>query len=742
MSSMHNHEQDITTLLDSSVLTEPAPDNSLDLIEYLRIIKIHKWQIIVFALVSTIIGVLTAFSMTPIYVATVSLLIEPDQPKIISLDPLQNNTNIKYFYETQREIINSRKLASSVVEKLELENHPEFDEKQNKNIKSYILELIPEGWLPEDNLPINEESAASKLLDEFNERLYVSNKEQSQVMQISFEASDPGLSADVANAVAEAYVNTGLESRLSVVEQASSWLTGRLEELRAQLNKSEKALQDYQIAEGIVDTESQKEIISGKLASVTAGIVEAQTKRIEAEIRFNQVKEAANSGEGYDSLRPVLQHPLVQTLKEEQSRLQRRVAELGKRYGAKHPKMIAAKSDLNESAQRLDKEINKVVDGITREYEVALKNERELLRLSERMKVEKRGLKGKEFELAKLEREVATNRQLYDAFFKRIQETQIASENDVTNVQIVDMAEPPTHPAKPKKVLIAAGSMAAGLFLGILLAFARDHLDKTFKSHEDVERYLALPALGSLHYLKKENGIAPNPERYALDNPKSPFSEAINNIRTGVLFSNLDAPSKTILVTSSIPGEGKTTLSTNLAASLSRLGRTLLMDADLRKPGLATVFDLEIKDGLTSLVSGEKKLRDCISKMTTGTLSFYVLASGDMPMNPIEFLSSKKFAKTFKKLKKVFDYIVVDTAPVLPYSDAIALGHLVDEVILLVRADHTTHDAAQEAVKRFVSSNIMPLGVVLSQVDIEQMSGYGGYYYYYNQYAEQNVEET
>jgi len=366
-------------------VTDTELEDNLHLIEYWKILKRRKWGVISFTILLALLGVLTALSLPKMFLAKATMLIEPETPKIVSLDPLQNSTNIMFFYETQYEIIRSRSLANSVIENLSLAKSPEFAKKSS--LLDAILALL-QHWAPPEYLTMfqPEQSPGAlkeSLFLEFQKRLHVKGEEKSQIVSVSFEASNPKLAADVANAIASAYMETGLESRLTMAKQAASWLTKRLDELREKVTVSEAALQKFQTSEGIVDSQSQHNIVKDRLASITSSLVKAQTDRVEAEIRFNQVRGAREAGKHLENLRAVLEDPLIQKLKEEESRLGRRVAELLERYGPKHPKMIAAKSDYNESMRHLKEEVSRVVDSIRKEYEVAFKNEQELQRAFE-----------------------------------------------------------------------------------------------------------------------------------------------------------------------------------------------------------------------------------------------------------------------------------------------------------------------------------------------------------------------
>ncbi|MBF0171102.1 MAG: polysaccharide biosynthesis tyrosine autokinase [Nitrospinae bacterium] len=714
-----------------------AEEGELDFVTYWKLFNEHKWSVLALAALAGLIGALTAYSLPPVYQAKVSILIEPENPKLISLNPGETAANGDLFYQTQRDIMKSRAVADAIITKLKLEGHPEFEKlgrKGEEEAGTFMGVSLP--WM--DRTPLSRAEGEARfrrsLVNVVQERLSVGISGESQIVSIGFEAEDPQLAADGANMAVQAYIELGLETRLVAAKQATGWLTKRLAELTEKVTESENARQQFLEQEGIVDSTSAREISSGKLGGITEGLVAAQTKRVEAEIAYNQVEEARRRG-SYESLRFIAEQPLVQRLKEEESRLARNVAELAERYGEKHPKRIAASADLEIARKRINVEISKLVEGVRNEYMAAVKNERELARMAEDLKKNLRTEGVKEFQMAKLEREVETNRKLYEMFLTRFKETSATENESVTNVRIIDPAIPPTEAAKPKKGQIIGVSCMLGFLLGILFAYVRENLKRTYANAVELEKGLGIPTLGALPTLKQKKGEISHPEFYALSHPQSHFAEAVNNITTALQFSNLDHPPQVVLVTSSLPGEGKSTLSCNLAAALSRMGKTLLIDLDLRKPGLDHLLKIEMRGGLTHLVSGQSDLAETLfaMKMSNSGSSesrFYLLGSGVLPANPLEFLSAKRFAETMAGLRTQFDYIVIDSAPVLPYSDAITLGHMADEVILVVRAGHTHTDLVKETMRRLTQANIVPLGGVLTQADPESDHGYGGYYYY------------
>ena len=707
-------------------------EEEIDLSHFWGIFVRNKWGILGIALLCSLIGAFSAYSMRPMYQAEVSILIEPNLPKAVSIDSVSNTSNIWLFFETQRGIIRSRSVAEVAAKKLKLDENPLFasEDREDTRFLTKLKGLIPKEWSPSTEQSAPSEDVEVDFVSFLQSGLTVTGEEESQIVVIKYMATEPQLAADIANAIAESYIEVGLESHLAMTKQAVSWLTERLDELRTKLEGSEEDLKLFQAREGVVDSESQQDIFRRKLGSITEKLVTSQAELVDAEIRYRQVQKAERDGGNFDSLRSVLRNNLVQKLKEEEARLGRRVAELDQRYGEKHPKLIHALSDLKEAKQQLKLEVLKVVEGIRKEYDVALENEQRLTGLSERIKTEIRGVKGKEFDLAKLEREVSANRHLYDTFLTRLKETDISGELSITNIRIIDRAKPPAGPLMPSKRRIIGIWLLGGLCFGFLLAFLREHLDQTFKTNEDIERELQIPALGSVPMIQPETLAEYLYGRELLTKGRELFPETIRNIRTGLILSDPDNPPKTILVTSSVPNEGKTSLSCELALSFSQLGRTLLLDADLRKPSLAKVMGLRQLPGLTDMVAEKTPIKDALQRDSNHNNLFFV-TSGSTTPKAMETLSSRKFADMFLVLKGAFDYIVIDAAPVLLFSDALVLSRLCDCTIMVIKANQTPFTTANETIKRFRASNANLLGAILShQIAHESSNGYGGYSYY------------
>jgi len=723
-----------------------SDEEAIDLRQYWRVVKSHKWSILGLALLAGLLAALVAYSMKPIYSSTATLLIEPDANKVVSIQDVYDIQNKREYFQTQYELLRYRTLTEKVIARLDLKNHPEF--KHNTSVESprfdwrqWIKQFLPQ----KKTVVVNaEEASHERLIADYSRRLSIAPVPGTHLVKITFESTDPKLAAQLANTLAEVYIENDMEARLEMTSKATSWLTERLEGLREKLRESERALQEYRERERLLDVgggsadggESTLRSVSTltvkQLQNLSEKLVLAEQKRNDAEALLRQVRALkGKSIDDFDALPSVLQDTLVGSLKQAESDAKRRVSILAKRYGPKHPKMIQAKADLAEVRANVKGRIRSVIRGVEKKYQLAVSNERAIRRALEQAKGEMRSINRKSYQLSVLEREVESNRQLYNMFLDRFKETSETGGLEKVNARIADPAVPAIWPIKPKKTLIVLMATLIGGFIGILLAFLHDYLDNTVKSADDLEDRLQLPVLGLLPHLQIKKKKGETPLNYAREHRQSFFSESIRTIRTGILLSGLDDPYKVIVVTSSLPGEGKSTVSVNLAHSLGEMHKVLLIDGDLRRPTVGKAWGLEDNaKGLSDFVSGADRLSECIYQMEGGNV--YVMPSGLVPPNPLELLSSKRFRDALETMGKTFDHIIIDSAPALAVSDSLVLSSYASGVVYVVKADTTPYPVSRDGIKRLRQANAHLIGGVLNDVPQSKKGGYGKYNYYYN----------
>ena len=732
----------ITALPDIRPLEEQEDraEESFDLLEYWRVVAKRKWSIIGLALAITLLTALVVFAIRPTFRSTATILIEAQKNKVVGIEEVYSgiSANREYF-QTQAEIIKSRELAAKVVQKLNLTKNLEFDPRQEEPplwkrwISTVSADVANLGITVSDEEEGQGEDAIFKsVIRGFQGRLTVEPVRLSQLVRVSFESYDPELAAKVANAVAETFIESDLEARYQMTQKASDWLSERLRGLRQKVDASEKALQQYREKERIVDAKGLTQSgATRQLEDLTKALVDARQRRNEAENKYNQIRGMHGPASNYESVPAVIGNQLVGQMRVLEAEAERKLSEFSNRYGKEHPRMIQAQAELRAARENTRRAIETVVAGITKEFEVARANEASVERSLNRSKGEIQDINRKEFQLGILERDVAANKQLYDMFLGRFKETNAVGDLQSTVARVVDPAIPSALPYKPNKRQVVMIALVVGLFIAIMLALLLERLDSTLKTSADVESKLGLPVLASLPVVS-ERGV--KTERIVEQNPQAMFSEGIRTARTGILLSAIDEPHRAVVVTSSVPGEGKTTFATNLALAFSQTKRVVLVDADMRRPSIGKLFGKDPNaPGLSTLVSGNTPPTECIFKAEG--LELFVIPSGTVPPNPLELLLSKRFEDTLHKLQEMFEIVIIDSPPVQLVSDALVIARHCTGLVYMVKADETPYQVARNGIKRLRRAHSNIIGVALNKLDFERADKYYGEYTGYSKYG-------
>ena len=714
-----------------------------DLLQMWQTIWRRKWSILSLMVVVMMVAALIAFSLTPVYRAGATLLIEQKKANVVSIEQvygLEGSGN--EYLQTQFELLKSRALAERVVKQLNLTTHPEFDPRQqpeplidiggllaNFDFAKAVPVTLPEDL--EEDIDPTEAQILDTVTKAFMERISIAPLGKSQLVRVQVDMADPRMATRAANALANGFIESQLEATMEMSMTATNWMNSRLSELRDTLKRAEDRLQAFREAENLVDVDGVSTISAAELSMTGDRMIDARRQRAEAQSQYQQVQAMRSGGwEKLATIPAVLGHPLIQQFKADEARARAKVDELSKRYGARHPAMEAARSDLNAASASLRGQVEQIVAGIERNYQLAVANENSLQASFNANRSQIQEISRKEFRLRELQRDVDSNRALYDTFMTRLKETAATADLESANARVVDQAVLPTQPIKPKKSLIVALAGILALMAGIGITLLLEMLNNTFKGTEEVESKLNLPVLGILPLIKNKQRA--EVAHLFSENKERSFSESIRTIRTGVVLSGMDNPHKILVVTSSVPGEGKSTVAANLAAALGQMEKVLLIDADMRRPTLAKNFDFPIgTPGLANLIAGTAKLEECIKHVE----GIDMLSAGAVPPNPLELLSSQRFEKVIEFLRSKYDRVVIDSPPTQAVSDALVLGTLANALIYVVKSESTAIPLVQKGVGQLLQSNAPVTGIVLNQVDIKKAQkqgySYGGYYDYY-----------
>lgn len=710
-----------------SALMDP-PSDGWHLLDYVRVVYKRRWVAATAFLVVLIGATLYTFTVTPVFEATTRLLIESDDPNVVSFAEVIDEQGAKAdYYQTQYNILQSRVLARKTLDDLQLWDDEHFGSP------------LARGWWGADNPGPGHASAGetleqSRAIDRFLENLTVTPIRNSRLVDVRYRLSNPELAARVVNAIAKNYIEQNLEYKFLASKEASDWLGERLAEQRQQVEQAEAALQGYREQHDAISLEDRENIVVQKLADLNAAVTQAKTARLQKQALYNQLQSLVEKGAPLDSFPAILANSYIQQQKAELSQLQTQYAQLSEKLGDKHPDIIKVRSAVELVEARLNAEINKVVESVRNEYQTAVAQENSLVGALGQQKTEALSMNRKAIEYGVLQRDVESSRQMYESLLQRAKETGVSTELRTSNIRIVDEAERPRVPVSPRKALNLTLAVLAGGFLAFGLAFFFEYLDSRIKSPDEIRVHLGLPSLGMIPAVDPKawkgreplisTGVPPN------------FAEAFRTLRTNVLFSSAEEGARHLVVTSTGPGEGKTMVAANLAIGFAQAGqRVLLIDADMRRPRVHQVFRQKQEPGLSNLMVGHSVPSACIRKSNVPGL--WLLTGGRIPPNPAELLGSRRFKDFIRSLGEHFDSVIIDSPPVMAVTDAAVAASVATGIVFVVGAEMTSRHAAKTALQQLEKGRPAFLGVVLNRVDFERNAYYYSNYYrpeYYQYY--------
>jgi capsular exopolysaccharide synthesis family protein len=707
------------------------------LLDYWNAISKRRWLVLSCLLIVFTTVAIGTFKKKPIYEGKTLIEINPEQPNVLNFkDVLQvSSVDIDAYRGTQYEILQSRSLAEHVVDELKLYRDPEF-------YKGHLLfgliqsnpDRVPKASDPDP--PDRSMNAYRNTVSNFISNIDVSPVRRSNLVEVSFYSENPEMAARISNELCNAYIWQNLQVKWDETTKASEWLSNKLVGLKAKLEKSDDALQAYARANSIIFVEEKQNLVNERLKQLQEEFTKVQTIRFEKESQYNLVQ----AGRVQD-LPGILDNKMIQDLSVEMAKLQRDYADQMATVKPEYPKAIAIKKQIDAMQGAIDRQKKSLAQNIVDSYRSALTNEKYLGQELDAQKKVVNDIDEKSIQYNILKREVDTNKQLYEALLTRMKEATVSAGVQASNIRIVDAAEVPKGPVKPRVFLNLALGLMLGVALGIGLAFFQEYLDNTLKTADEVERLLRLPSLGLLPDClgngkgggeelavasHGNNGVAP-----ALQTGREPI-EAYRTLRTSILLSANPVP-KMLLITSALPSEGKTTVTVNLGATLASLGsKVVIVDCDMRRPCCHRSTGVENRPGFVRCLTGHVGLADAILPVP-GVPNLSVIPCGPIPPNPAEVLSSPLTVDLLRRLRSEFEYVLLDSPPLLTVSDSRILSTLTDAVVLVTRAYSTPFDLVRRARGLLYNSGARILGVALNSVNAHKQgsSGYGLYRYGY-----------
>jgi len=726
--------------LQERAILDVSPEEVPHLIDYWQVALKRRWTVLTCLVVVFVTVVIGTLKQKPIYEGKVLVEINPEEPSVVNFREVAQvapTVDVDSYRETQYKILTSRSLAEHVVRDLQLYRYPEF---YKGHMFFGLIETNPAKIpSPKDLGPPDASSDAFRAsVGNFLKSVDVSPVRRSNLVELSFDCTNPQLAARVANRLADLYIEQNLQVKWDETQKASEWLRGRLTEMKANLEKSEDKLQAYAQANNILYINEKQNMVTERLDQLLNEYTKAQSDRYQKQSLYSQVEAGQ-----VQNLPAVLNNRLIQDLEEKRIDLDKQYAEITTWVKPNYPRARQVKKQMNALQSKIDEEKEAVTQNIVDDYHAAEAREKYLAKAVEDQKAEVNDTAQRSIQYNILKRDVDSNKQLYEGLLQRLKEAQVSAGLKASNIRIVDSAEVPKGPVKPRVLLNLALGIILGLGAGIGLAFFQEYLDKTLKTPDEVERLLRLPSLGVLPKFHlngassvDEDSLAPAvPDEVVSTAPSiqtTPESiEAFRSLRTSILLSASPVP-KLILVTSALPGEGKTTTAVNLGATLTSLGsRVVIVDCDMRRPSCHRSLGVQNSPGFVQCLTGRVALREAILAVP-GIANLSVIPCGPIPPNPAEILSSPLAGELLTNLRAEFDYVLVDSPPLLSVADSRILATLTDAAVLVARAFETPYDIVRRARSLLYSADARILGVALNGVDIGQDS-YTGVHAAYRQ---------
>jgi succinoglycan biosynthesis transport protein ExoP len=714
----------------SPVAWEQMPREA-HLLDYLIILRKHQWLVLTFLLTVVTVVTIASFKMKPVYEAAARVEVDKESQNTLPFQGVNYDeyVDMENYISTQIEILQSETLALQTIKTLNLDRHPDFAGSSDPF-------ALPHGG-PGAKRPA--------ILGAFLGRLHVKRIPNSRLVEVRFESEDPQLAALVANTHLQNYIEQNFRSKYDATTQASKFLSGELEELRIKVESSENARIAYERQNQIWQIDEKQNITTQTMGDLNRSVTDAQTNLATKEAIYRM----ASSG-NVDLLPEVRNSPVIEDLLKRQTALDDAYTEALNQYGPNFPKVRRLAEQKKAADEDMARAQRTMVGSIEEDYKTASQHLELLQEALDRQKIEANDLAEKLVQYHILEHDAESYKTLYDGLLQKLKEAGITAGLRSSNIRVVDPALVPTSPSRPQKARNILLGFLVGLVGGIGLAIFREYLDNTVKSPDDIEAISGLPSLAVVPSLPGSIGAhrsrlsrlareaapqsvsGPRVELMSYTTPKSQVSEAFRALRTSLLLSQAEHPPQVILVTSALPREGKTTAAVNLAVTLAQLGdRTLLIDADLRKPGIRRALNLTIGNevGLSSYLAGVSSLDEVLLPHPTIN-NLAAITTGPVPPNPADLLSSHRIRDVIAELRLRFKFIVIDSPPVMAATDAVILSVVTDGVLLVVRSGQTPKEAFTRTCDLLKAVKCRLLGVVLNAVDSSAPDYYYSYRYY------------
>ncbi|UYV35717.1 polysaccharide biosynthesis tyrosine autokinase [Rhodobacteraceae bacterium D3-12] len=697
----------------------PSPLQSIDLLGLYSVLRVNLRLILTITFLSIVAMFVYLQTLPPIYTAYAQVILDTREERVTPVQEVVSNLNVTNSVVAGEIVtIRSNVLVGTVVDEMNLVNHPDFDPRvaRGESPMAFIKRML-RGGEPSHVIAarLPEEILRSWVTDAVRRKLNVSQLGVSYAIGISFEHGNAALAAEVANAVANSYIESQLDTKMQATLRANSWLGDRLTELSAQVEVADAAVVAFK-AEMIDNAGGNEESINQLLAELNTKLVGSSTERADAEVRLSQVEALMASG-GLSSVADILTSPLLETLKRQHAEMAASKAQMASTFGRKHPQMVRITAQINDIDRSIETELRRRVEEMRSEVSVTRNREAALRRQIDIVSVRADSLSKDSVRLGQLERTAAATRLVYENFLARYKETSAQADFQTPQARVIGKAMVPVVPSGPRKTMMMIAATTLGLAAAIAAVFIRSLIRAPVANAEELRAITRLPTLATLPFVggmfSRKNWLTTELAR----EHGSPYLERVRSIRTHLFDASQADKPKVIMITSSVPNEGKTSLSCTLAKVFAQLDKkVLLIDADLRRPDILAALDMPLqKSCLVEYLEKKKKIQNLA--VSSPLLGADVIAPTRPADNASDLLSSMHFSGMLVRLMPKYDFIVINAPPVLHLSDAILLGNLADVTLLAVQCDKTPSKVVADSLARLRKSNKTHVaGTVLTMV--------------------------
>ena len=727
--------------------------DELNLRELWRAIMRRKFVLLATILVIT--GATFAFisQQPPLYTAETLIQVQTRDAKVIQVDGVvEELVADPATMASEVALLSSPAFQRRIVEQLNLVEDPEFNGALREGAdQPSIFELlnpmryVPESWLAGISGGAADEPAAAatpvvdpatmelnRVVGAFSGRIELLQVGGSYIIALSALAEAPVKAATIANTMAEEYLVSQVEAKYQAAERAIEWLSKRIQELRGEVLEAEAKIVEYRSRNNLVNTDTSNPVTL-QFFQLNSQLALAQAERAGAEARLSQARSMISAEGGVQAASQVLSSTLMTDLRAQELQLIRKISELSSDMGDRHPQMVTTRGELASVREKMQDEVQRIVSDLSNEVAVTRARERELQNNMSSLQGDAANLDMAEVELRDLTMEADANRQMFQTFLTRFHEIVEQQELQEPDARIMSPADVPTAPSHPQVMLVTIIGFAASLVLGVLLVFVVERWDSDygFRSADEVQSALGLRALALVPDLSRRETNGASAEDYIVQKPNSAYAEALQRIRTSLFLTDGDHPPKTVMVTSSVPLEGKSAIASSLARQSARSGlKVILIDADLRRPRLHEVLGMANQNGLSEVLTGRVSPEVAIKHDEKSGLDF--LPAGVGVVSPPDLFRSSTMRILLEEMAAYYDLVILDTPPVAAVSDSLTLSGIVDKSLYVIRWEQTPRNVALAGIRQMFEAGADIAGIVLSRVDLKKHAKYGyadsGYY--------------